>query len=183
MKKLVKKIVVAVMAMAMAIGMLTVSASADNLDVTADTNKWYVLGSWDWSNKIEMTYVEAEDCYRASVDLTAGTEYEFVVYVNDGTKDIYVKNEAGGGNYKYTPAETGKFTVTIYADQISNGDNYWTDTFYVKLFSDPSVVPDVETRVGIYAGDKAPFVAIAAVAVLALGAVVVLASKKKVVTE
>ena len=191
MKKLVKKIVVAVLAMAMAIGMLAVSASADDLDVTSCT-KWVVKGSWNWEDAVNLT--KDGDVYYADITLADAKEYEFVVYVNDGSKDIYLKDQNGGGNFKYTSTEANqKLRITVDPEALSTGNNYWGDTdkaFYLNLYKNADEAAAAnDTRCGIYAdiapkaGDATPYIAIAAVAVLALGAVVILASKKRVVTE
>ena len=189
MKKLVKKIVVAVMAMAMAIGMLAVTASADNLDVTA-CEEWYVKGSFNGWADVRLT--KDGSVYYADVELAEAKEYEFVVYVKNGS-DIYLKDQNGGGNFKFTSTEANKtLRITVDPAKLGSGDNFWGDTFYPNLYKNADEAGS-DSRSGIYAdiyvappaptGDATPYIAIAAVAVLALGAVVILASKKKVVTE
>ena len=185
MKKLVKKIVVAVMAMAMAIGMLAVTASADYVDVSA-VEDWYVKGSYNgWSTDTKMT--KDGDTFYADVVLPdSGVTYEFCIYYKDASGDHYINDQNhsnGNNNFKFTAENDNRLLrITVSPEDLSNGDNCWRGTFYVNMYASKADAGN-DTRIGVYAGDPAMYIAIAAVAVVALGAVIILASKKKVVTE
>ena len=177
MKKLVKKIVVAVLAMAMAIGMLAVSASADSKDATGTTD-WKIKGAWDgWATETAMTS-DGTGKFYVDVDVKKG-DFEFVIWGTvDGT-ETYVKADGydynSNNNLLLTAAEDGKVRIVLDPSKIT--DRYFGGTFY--LYRDQGVTLEKVPA----AGDATPYIAIAAVAVLALGAVVILASKKRVVTE
>ena len=173
MKKLVKKIVVAVLAMAMAIGMLAVSASA-----ATDPGKLYVVGGMSSWSFVEME-AAGNGVYTYTFEgLTPGeVEYKFTLQ-DAWTNEV---SPVGGGNFKTTVGEDGKITFTVDFNKLSDPvDNSGNARYEVAEGSDaiyftaPAPAPT---------GDATPYIAVAAVAVLALGAVVVLASKKNVVTE
>ena len=169
MKKLVKKIVVAVLAMAMAIGMLAVSASA-----ATDPGKLYVVGAMSGWSFVEMEKAGNGVYTYTFEDVTPGeVEYKFTLQ-DAWTNEV---SPVGGGNFKTTVGDDGKITFTVDFNKLSDPvDNGGNARYEVAEGSD-AIYFTVPT------GDATPYIAVAAVAVLALGAVVVLASKKKVVTE
>ena len=171
MKKLVKKIVVAVMAMAMAIGMLTVSASA-----ATDPGKVYIVGTINGWSFEEMESAGNGVYTKTYTGLTPG-EAKFKFTLQDAwTNEV---SPAGGGDFVTTVGDDGKLTITLDFNKLSDPvDNNGNDRYEVTDGSDA-----IYFTAPVPAGDATPYIAIAAVAVLALGAVVVLASKKKVVTE
>ena len=180
MKKLVKKIVVAVMAMAMAIGMLAVSASADSKDATGTTD-WKIKGAWDgWATETAMTS-DGNGKFYADVEVKAG-DFEFVIWGTVDGAETYVKADGydynPNNNLLLTASEDGKVRIVLDPSKIT--ERYFGGTYY--LYRDNGVTLE-EVPVSVPTGDATPYIAIAAVAVLALGAVVILASKKKVVTE
>ena len=168
MKKLVKKIVVAVMAMAMAIGMLTVSASAadfTDLQIAGDFNGW----TFESMEKV------GDDVFYFEVELGAGASTQFKCSPT-GTWGSQINTTGADGadnNIVLTATDAGTYYIVVDASELQDGTaaGFWFSGEAVKL---ESSVPT---------GDATPYIAIAAVAVLALGAVVLLASKKKVVTE
>lgn len=171
MKKLVKKIVVAVMAMAMAIGMLTVSASAMD-----DPGTLYIVGGMNsWSFE-EMENAGNGVYTKTYTGQTAGATVEFKFTLQqEWTNEI---SPVGGGNLSTVVPEDGTLIITIDTKKLGDPvDNNGNDRYEVADGS------DAITFAAPAAGDATPYIVIAAVAVLALGAVVVLASKKKVVTE
>lgn len=196
MKKLVKKIVVAVLAMAMAIGMLAVSTSAAD-----DLGPIYIVGSFaesGWGNFIEMEETNHDGEYKYVLVADAGTEVMFKFTLQQAWEDEVAPFADGSygrdGNFVLTVPEN-----TVVVDGVEkNGITIFINT---KVLGEPEQNGDhlryraalsteadkcaVDSGVdaAVNAGDNTPFIAIAAVAVLALGAVVVLASKKKVVTE
>ena len=173
MKKLVKKIVVAVLAMAMAIGMLAVSASA-----ATDPGKVYVVGTVNGWSFEEMDKASDGVYTKTFTGLTPG-EAKFKFTLQDAwTNEV---SPVGGGDFATTVGEDGKLTITLDFNKLSDPvDNNGNDRYEVAEGSDAIYFTE---PVAAPAGDATPFIAVAAVAVLALGAVVVLASKKNVVTE
>lgn len=166
MKKLVKKIVVAVLAMAMAIGMLAVSASAAEFDSLS------IAGSFNGWGFEEMEKVG--DKYYVEVELTAGKVEFKCSPIGDWGSQINTTGADGmGNNIELNADAAGTYYIVVDTTKLEAGTpGFW--------YSGDAVSLETEAP---KAGDATPYIAIAAVAVLALGAVVVLASKKRVVTE
>ena len=170
MKKLVKKIVVAVLAMAMAIGMLAVSASA------AEFSALQIAGSFNGWGFEAMTKVD--DKFYIEIEVEAGKVEFKCSPTGDWGSQINTTGADGMGNNIELNAETaGKYYIVVDTTKLEPGtEGFWYSGDAVSLETE---APTASTP----AGDATPFIAVAAVAVLALGAVVVLASKKNVVTE
>ena len=166
MKKLVKKIVVAVMAMAMAIGMLAVSASAaefDSLSIAGSFNGW----GFEAMEK-------AGDKFYIEVELTAGdVSFKCSPTASWGSQINTTGADGMGNDIVLNAPADGTYYIVVDAANLEEGTaGFW--------YSGDDVTLETEAP---GAGDATPYIAIAAVAVLALGAVVILASKKRVVTE
>ena len=167
MKKLVKKMVVAVLAMAMAIGMLAVSASA------ADFDSLQIAGSFNGWGFEAMEKVENKEVYYIEVTLTAGDVSFKCSPTGDWSSQINTTGADGMGNdiVLNAPAD-GTYYIVVDASKLEAGTaGFWYSGDAVTLATEEP------------AGDATPYIAVAAVAVLALGAVVLLASKKRVVAE
>ena len=164
MKKF-RKLIVAVMAMALALGMLTMSASA------ADT-KYYVVGNmqgWDCANAIEMTDA-GNGVFTYTFDAADTSTVEFKIVTEQGNWDTQISIGGGtnGGNITYTPDAAGKLTITLDSAKIG-ANNEADDAVTVA-----PAVPDT--------GDATPVAVVAVIALVAAAGVVVCA-KRRAVTE
>ena len=163
MKKF-RKLIVAVMAMALALGMLTMSASA------ADT-KYYVVGNmqgWDKDNGIEMTDA-GNGIYTYTFEVADTNVVEFkILTAPDWETQISIGGGNNGGNITYTPDAAGKLTITL--DSAKIGPNNEADDAV-------TVAPAVPTT-----GDATPVAVVAVIALVAAAGVVVCA-KRRAVTE
>ena len=165
MKKF-KKIIVAIMAMALALGMLTMTASA--ADYT-DGGKLYIAGSFnDWKFE-EMT--GKDGVYTIEAEVEAGTLEFKCSPTGDWSSQINATGADGLGNNLSTTVEAGKMVITVDTTKLVAGDaGFWTGTDAFTVAPVPAV------------GDVAPIIAVSALALVALAGVIV-CLKKRTVTE
>lgn len=173
MKKF-RKLIVALLAMTMALGCLTMTASA--ADYT-DGGKLYVVGTFNsWGKHEEMT--GNAGVYTYELDLTAGTtiEYKFTVDGNwDGAQISADGTGAeGSSNFKYSAEKDGTYVIKIDTSKVTEGEN---DT----KFNGKDAVTVGEKGADAPAGVSAPVV-VAAIAVVSMVGIVVF-TKRRTVAE
>ena len=174
MKKF-KKIIVAIMAMALALGMLTMTASA-----AEDPGELYAVGEINgW--KHEKMESKGNGIYTITVELEAGKyEYKFTTEAgwpgSDNTTCIEINdggNAVGGGALILDAKEAGKYTITVDYSKIEEGGD-------AQHLSGTNAV--TVTSGDVPAGDVAPIIAVSSLALVALAGVIV-CLKKRTVTE
>lgn len=167
MKKF-KKTIVALLAMTMALGMLTVAAKADG-DTYTDGGKLYFVGaSTDWGFA-EMT--GSNGVYTYEVELTAGTtEYKFTLQ-DSWADEINPGGSQAGGNFSYEVPADGKYVFTVDTSKVVAGEDatHWDGTDAV------TVAAAADTSTGV----SAPVV-VAAIAVVSMVGIVVFAKRRTV---
>ena len=175
MKKF-RKVIVALLAMVMALGCLTVAASAAEYK---DSGKLYIIGSFDgWKEFKEMT--GKDGVYTCEMDLVAGTAYEFKFTVDNKSDWSMLQISADGGdygadgNFKYTPDADGKYKITIDTTKCTNGSSS-------KACNGKDAVTVAPATAAPGAGVSAPVVA-AAIAVISMVGIVVF-TKRRTVAE
>lgn len=165
MKKF-RKVIVALLAMVMALGCLTVAASADE-------TKYYVVGTmngWDCAGAIEMTDAgNGVWTYTYDVADTTMVEFKIVTVQNNWDTQISMGGGKNGGNFTYTPAAAGKITITLDTAKIG-AENAGDDA--VTVAPATAEAP---------AGVSAPVVA-AVIAVVSMVGIVVF-TKRRTVAE
>lgn len=162
MKKF-RKVIVALLAMVMALGCLTMTASADD-------TKYYVVGSmqgWNLGESIEMTDA-GNGVYTYTFDVADTTAVEFKIVTDQANWDTQISMGGGtnGGNFTYTPEAAGSLTITLDTAKIgaeNAGDEAVT------------VAPTADSNTGV----SAPVVA-AAIAVVSMVGIVVFAKRRTV---
>lgn len=162
MKKF-RKVIVALLAMVMALGCLTMTASADD-------TKYYVVGSmqdWKLGESIEMT-AAGNGVYTYTFDVADTTAVEFKIVTDQSNWDTQISMGGGknGGNFTYTPDAAGSLTITLDTAKIgaeNAGDEAVT------------IAPTADSNTGV----SAPVVA-AAIAVVSMVGIVVFAKRRTV---
>ena len=167
---MIKKLLVAVLAMAMVIGTMAVSAFA------ADDTKYYVVGTmngWDCAGAIEMTDA-GDGVWTYTFDAADTTDVEFKIVTEQGNWDTQISIGGGknGGNFKYTPDAAGKITITLDVAKIAD-NNAGDDAVTVAAATADAPADDTP------AGDSTAVMGYVVAAVVALAAVVTVISKKR----
>ena len=168
----IKKLIVAVMAMAMMLGMLTVSASAAEY---VDGGELYIVGDFtNWSfEKMD----GADGVYTAEVELEAGKKYGYKFTVEAAwNAEITDDGNNGGANVYFTPETAGTYVFTVDTSKVVEGADatHWNGGEAIKV--------EAKTAGDAPAGVSTPVVAVAVVAVIALAGVAI-CMKKRAVTE
>lgn len=115
MKKIAKRVITAVLAMAMVIGMMAMTAfAADDTYSVIGT----LTGGWEDANDVDLIK-QADDTYSVDIkDVKAGS-YEFKIRTNhawdNGEYNLEGDASSGGGNAKVDVAKDGS-TVTVTFD-------------------------------------------------------------------
>ena len=142
----IKKLIVAVMAMAMMLGMLTVSASAAEY---VDGGELYIVGDFnDWSfEKMD----GADGVYTAEVELEAGKKYgyKFTLVAEWNKGEITDDGNNGGVNVYFTPETAGTYVFTVDTSKVVEGADatHWNGgaAISVEIKSDESTGDDTNT--------------------------------------
>ena len=121
MKKF-RKLIVALLAMTMALGCLTMTASA--ADYT-DGGKLYIVGTiiGTWDKQEAMT--GSNGVYTYELELKAGTyEYKFTTTGDwKGTQIRPTGADGEGSNFKYTAEKDGTYVVTVDTSKVTKGNS------------------------------------------------------------
>lgn len=162
MKKF-KKAIVALLAMTMVLGMLTVAAKADE-------TKYYVVGSmqgWDIGTSAEMTDA-GNGIWTYTFEVADTTMVEFKIVTDQSNWDSQISMGGGknGGNFTYTPEAAGNITITLDTSKIG-AENAGDDAVTTAAATDTP------------AGVSAPVV-VAAIAVVSMVGIVVFAKRRTV---
>lgn len=165
MKKTMKKVLAAVLAATMVVGMMAVSAFA------ADTDGYHVCGSaglcgTEWDTSANLMTDNGDGTYSITFTGIAAGSYEFKVELNNWENDWNLEGPAsgGGGNAVVDVAEDDSTVVITFDGEKA------------------SVVVNPETESDTPTGD-ASHAALYVVIAAAAAAVLVAASKKRTVEE
>ena len=136
----------------------------------------------DWSF-VEMSKdSECEGEYFYEIIGEAGETVKFKFTFESQWKDEI--SLAGGDNFEVTIPEDGSIKVYVNTNKLGNGTPNGENTRYeCELSYGVSGECAVNVDKTILAGDATPYVGIAIVAILALAAFMILASKKRTMTE
>ena len=160
-------------------GAIAISAVA----VEEENDKLFIVGSMsDWSF-VEMSKdSECEGEYFYEIIGEAGETVKFKFTFESQWKDEI--SLAGGDNFEVTIPEDGSIKVYVNTNKLGNGTPNGENTRYeCELSYGVSGECAVNVDKTILAGDATPYVGIAIVAILALAAFMILASKKRTMTE
>ena len=161
---------------------ITVSAVPETPTEPED-EKLFIVGTltgWEFVEMVESEATEGEYSYLISGK--KGEKVKFKFTFTDAWEDEI--SAIGGGDFELVLPDDGTIMVYVNTNMLGEGS---ANGDYVRYECELSIgdagSTAVSTGVLVHAGDATPYVATAIIAILALGAFVLLASKKRRITE